>query len=96
MHDLATISAADLERVTGGATPANTRNGNCTTLNDSLLATLQGIQSSLNNLGNNNNNGLFGGNNALLFMTMALCMQRRDQVVVYGGGRCGGWYSWRY
>ena len=86
------ISTDDLSLVNGGAPASPSSN------NDALLATLQGIQSSLKDLGNcNNNNGLFGGNNGLLFMTMALAMQRRQEVVVYGGGRCGGsWYRYGY
>lgn len=94
MHDPISISAADLEHVTGGNLPPASGNG---TTNDQLLAAMQGIQSSLKDLSSsNNNNSLFGGNNGLLFMTMALCMSRRSDVYVYGGGRCGGWgYSWR-
>jgi len=93
MRDPISISAADLERVTGGTTPPT--NSNCTS-NDQLLAAMQSIQSSLKDLNCNNNNSLFGGNNGLLFMTMALCMSRRNDVYVYGGGRCGGgWYSYR-
>ncbi len=94
MHDplSTTISAADLELVTGGTTPLPSNS----TTNDQLLAAMQSLQSSIKDLGSNNNNGLFGGNNGLLFMTMALCMSRRNDVYVYGGGRCGGWgYSWR-
>jgi hypothetical protein len=91
------ISTNDLSLVTGGTTPSGSGSG-CNSSNQQLLATLQGIQSSLTNLGNNNNNGgLFGGNNGLLFMTMALAMRQRQEVVVCGGGRCGGgWYRYSY
>jgi hypothetical protein len=92
MRDPISISAADLELVTGGTTPVPANS----TTNDQLMAAMQSIQSSLKDLScNNNNNGLFGGSNGLLFMTMALCMSRRNDVYVYGGGRCGGWYSYR-
>ncbi len=91
MTDTTTLSAADLETVTGGATPSSGSSSN-----DQLITMLQGLQSSLKDLScNNNNNGLFGGNNGLLFMTMALMMNRRNDVYVYGGGRCGGGYYWR-
>lgn len=92
MQDSTYLSAADLDLVTGGTAHASPSS----TTNDQLLAAMQGLQSSLKDLTcNNNNNSLFGGNNALLFMTMAMCMSRRNDVYVYGGGRCGGWYSWR-
>jgi hypothetical protein len=96
-NPVAQISTADLEHVTGGTAPATPTTGTACGTNDALLAAIQGIQSSLKDLGNNQNQGLFGGNNGLLFMTMALCMQqRRNEVVVYGGpGRCGGGWSWR-
>jgi hypothetical protein len=85
-----TIDSLDLELVTGGkAHPLTTIGGDTASSssgNDQLLATLQGIQSSLEDLGKNQNGGLFGGNNALLFMTMALAFSRRNDVVVYGGG----------
>lgn len=85
------ISTQDLSLVTGGAAPSSNSS------NDQLLTALQGIQSSLKDLGNNNNGGLFGGNNALLFMTMALAFRQRQEVVVCGGGRCGGgWYRYSY
>lgn len=85
---MTTISTDDLDRVTGGATP--TGSSACTS-NDQLLTSLQSIQRSLDDLGKNQQGGLFGGNNMLLF-TMALAMQRRTEVVVYGGRRCRrGW-----
>ena len=62
---------------------------------DPLLTGLQGIQSSIKDLGKNQNQGLFGGQNGLLFMTMALAMRQRSEVTVYGGGRGGGYYSYR-
>lgn len=93
-----TISDTDLSLVTGGkaTTPSATSvtpGGGSN--NDALLSQLQGIQSSLSDLGKNQNNGLFGGNNGLMFMTLALAMsQRRNEVVVYGGGYHRG-FSWR-
>ena len=97
------ISANDLDLVTGG-TPASTPNngggggsssntGGCS---DQLLTGLQGIQSSIKDLGKNQNQGLFGGQNGMLFMTMALAMRQRSEVTVCSGGRCGGgYYSYR-
>ena len=94
--DLPTISELELEQVMGGKShtsadlAASSGSGNN---NDAILAALQGIQSSLKDLGKNNN-GLFGGNNGLLFMTMALALSRRGQMTVQGG--TGGYnYSWR-
>jgi hypothetical protein len=93
-----TIDLNDLSTVTGGKAP-QTQSTAGDGGNDQLLATLQGIQSSLKDLGKNQNQGLFGGQNGLLFMTMALAFsQRRNEVVVVGGGapRCGrGGFSWR-
>ena len=95
-----TISAVELEQVTGGkgspsASIANTSGGGGD--NDQILSTLQNIQSSLKDLGNKNNGGLFGGNNGLMFMTMALALSRRNDVVVQGGSCCRGRtsFSWR-
>ena len=94
-----TISDTDLALVTGGkSTPNNTvgpGTSSGSSNNDALLSQLQGIQSSLSDLGKNQNNGLFGGTNGLMFMTMALALsQRRNEVVVYGGGYHRG-FSWR-
>jgi len=86
-----TLSNDDLDHVTGGkdSTVAGTSSGGN---NDAMLTTLQGIQSSLKDLGKNQNQGLFGGNSGLLFMGMALAMSNRgpsQTVVQYGGGCCG-------
>lgn len=83
-----TLSLDDLSIVTGGKDPVSTTGTSSGGGNDALLTTLQGIQSSLKDLGKNQNqNGLFGGQNGLLFMTMALALNnRRNDVVVYGGG----------
>lgn len=95
-----TLSDNDLTLVTGGkSTPSATTvtpgSGSSSSNNDALLSQLQGIQSSLSDLGKNQNNGLFGGTNGLMFMTMALALsQRRNEVVVYGGGYHRG-FSWR-
>jgi len=93
-----TLSDNDLTLVTGGkATPSATTvtPGSGSSNNDALLSQLQGIQSSLSDLGKNQNNNLFGGTNGLMFMTMALALsQRRNEVVVYGGGYHRG-FSWR-
>lgn len=90
-----TITDAELALVTGGKLSPSTTLGTTggSSSDDQLLSTLQGIQSSLKDLGKNNNS-LFGGNNALLFMTMALAMNRRSEVVVYGSGYRRG-FSWR-
>lgn len=97
-----TISDVELAHVTGGKgpdattlTPSSGSSGN----NDAVLGALNGIQSSLSDLGKNNNNGgLFGGSNGLMFGMMAgLAMRNRSpEVVVHGswGSRRGG-YSWR-
>ena len=95
------ISTNDLDSVTGGTSPASTPSpklgsgdaGSCSG-NDQLLTAMQGIQSSLKDIGKNQNQGLFG-NNGLLFLGMALAMQRRSEstVVINGGGRWG--YSYR-
>ena len=92
-----TIDSLDLALVTGGkAHPLTTIGGDTASSsgNEQLLSTLQGIQSSLEDLGKNQGGGVFGGNNGLLFMTMALAFsQRRNEVVFYGGGGCQrrGW-----
>ena len=94
-----TLSDQDLTLVTGGKvaappTAGSTTSGSSST-NDALLSQLQGIQSSLSDLGKHQNNSLFGGTNGLMFMTMALALsQRRNEVVVYGGGYHRG-FSWR-
>ncbi len=97
------ISANDLDLVTGG-TPSATQGPSTSSSSsssggvntDALLTSLQSIQGSIHDLGKNQNQGLFGGQNGLLFLTMAMAMQRRNEVVVYGGGRWGGGgYYWR-
>ena len=87
-HDLITLDDLDLAAVTGG-THGGTHSSSG--IDSQLLTTLQGIQSSLDDLGKNQN-GLFGNNSALLFMTMALAFSRRGDVSVSSGPR--GW-SWR-
>jgi bacteriocin-like protein len=93
-----TLSDTDLAHVTGGKPDAalDTSRGSSSN-NDQVLSALQGIQSSLKDLGQNQNQGLFGGTNGLMFMTMALAMNRRSEVVVCGnGGNCGRrGFSWR-
>ena len=89
-----TLSIDALDSVTGG-TPTFTPAGSSSGSSDQILSTLQNIQSSIKDLGNNQNQGLFGGSNgAMLMMTMAFAMSRRNEVVVYGGGRHWGWRSW--
>ena len=82
-----TLSTDDLDLVTGGKSPLA---GGSSSGDDAMLTTLQGIQSSLKDLGKNQNGGgLFGGSSGLLFMTMALAMSnRQSQVVVHGHGNC--------
>jgi len=96
-----TLSTDDLSIVTGGKDQGGSAPSSSGGNNDALLTTLQGISSSLKDLGKNQNQGLFGGTNGLMFMTMALALsQRRNEVVVYGGGGWGGcrrgvcWRSW--
>ena len=97
-----TLSLDDLSNVTGGKDLSTAGGASGGGSNDAMLTTLQGIQSSLKDLGKNQNQGLFGGNNGLLFMTMALAMSNRGptQAVVYGGGggccgrRRGFSFSW--
>ena len=75
-----TLSTDDLANVTGGKTVPNTGGGGS---NDTMLTTLQGIQSSLKDLGKNQNQGgLFGGGSGMLFMTMALALNNRQSNVV--------------
>jgi hypothetical protein len=92
-----TISDVELAQVTGGKNPDATSvtpgTGSSSGNNDAVLGALNGIQSSLKDLGNKPQ-GLFGGNNGLMFGMMALAMSRRSEVVVYGGGRRSG-FSWR-
>jgi len=85
-----TISPDDLMNVTGGKDKTPTVNSNNN--NDQVMTALQSIQSTLKDLGKPNNQGLFSGQNGLMFM-MALCMSRRSEVVVIGGGRRGFWRS---
>ena len=76
-----TLSNLDLAQVTGGTSS----NG------DQVLSSLQGIQSSLSDLGKNQNQGMFSGQNGLMFMTMATVAmsQRQNNVVVVNGGGPG-------
>jgi hypothetical protein len=83
-----TLSTVDLAQVTGG-TSSN---------NDQVFSSLQGIESSLADLGKNQNQGMFSGSNGLMFMTMAtLAMsQRQNSVVVVPGGGGGHWHHRRH
>jgi hypothetical protein len=83
-----TLSTVDLAHVTGG-TSSNS---------DQVLSSLQGIQSSLSDLGKNQNQGVLSGQNGLMFMTMAtLAMsQRQSNVVVVDRGRGGYWHHRRH
>jgi hypothetical protein len=93
---LGTIDTSALETVTGGTmsmpmpstpTPTPTGGGSSSgSSGDAVLASLQGIASSLKDL-NKGNGGLFGGNSMLLLgMILAL---RRNEVVVYSGSGYG-------
>lgn len=95
-----TLSTDDLSIVTGGKNLSNgTSSGGSGGGggDDQLLTALQGIQSSLKDLGKNQNQGLFGGQNGMLFMTMALALssRRNSEVVVCGGNGCRSGFSWR-
>jgi hypothetical protein len=95
-----TISDVELAQVTGGKgpdatsiSPSSGSSGN----NDAVLGALNGIQSSLKDLGkNNNNNGLFGGNGLMLGMVAGLAMRNRNtDVVVHGSWGSRGGFHWR-
>lgn len=76
------IPTDTLEKVGGGVA------------NDDLLKSLNGIQSSLNDLGKNQNQGFLSGSNGLMFMTMAMvAASRRQQTTVVYGGRHSYWQS---
>jgi hypothetical protein len=91
-----TISTEMLGDIGGGVgASGNVGNGHALTAsaasNDQLLSSLNGIQSSLDNLGKNNGSFL-SGTNGVMFMGMAaLAMSRRPQTTVVYGGR-GGYY----
>lgn len=89
-----TLSTSDLETVTGGTTPTN-NTSSCN--NDQLMSAIEGIQSSLKDLGKNQNQGLFS-NQGLMFMTMALAMRQSSQttVVYRGGGHRRNSITWRW
>jgi hypothetical protein len=93
-----TLSTDALDTVTGGtptALPTTPTGGGSSCGNNQILSTLQNIEGSIKDLGNNQNQGLFGGaNGAMMMMTMAFAMSRRNEVVVYGGGRHWGWRCW--
>ena len=96
-----TIDSLDLELVTGGAYPlGQIEKPGGSGGNDQLLATLNGIQSSLKDLGKNQNQGPFSGTNGLLFVTMlALSRNNSSNSVVYqggGGGCCGPRHGFRF
>jgi hypothetical protein len=78
-----TLSTVDLAQVTGG-----TSSNNDQVLYSRAQPSLQGIESSLSDLGKNQNQGMFSGSNGLMFMTMAtLAMsQRQNNVVVVTAG----------
>jgi hypothetical protein len=83
-----TISTDIMNAVAGGVGASGT--------NDQLLSSLNGIQSSLDDLGKNRNSGgnFFSGSNGLMFMGMAaMAMSRRQQTTVVYGGRSG--YYWQ-
>ena len=92
------ISTEMLDDVGGGA-GASLSDGHRVTApaagNDQLLSSLNGIQSSLNDLGKRSNSGSFlSGTNGVMFMGMAaLAMSRRQQTTVVYGGR--GSYYWQ-
>ncbi len=95
-----TISTEMLDDVGGG-----TDLGHGHTLNaagqrggdQQLLSSLNGIQSSLDDLGKNQGGSFLSGSSGLMFMGMAaMAMSRRQQTTVVYGGR-GGYYwqsSW--
>lgn len=92
-----TISNEMLDDVGGGAGTGHTLAGPSSSSDQQLLSSLNGIQSSLSDLGKNQNRGFLSGANGLMFMGMAaMAMSRRPQTTVVYGGR-GGYYwqsSW--
>lgn len=89
-----TLTTSDLATVTGGkdVQPLST---SCNNNNDALFSAIQGIQSSLKDLGKNQNQGLFS-NQGLMFMTMALALRQSSQTtIVYGGHRRSS-ITWRW
>jgi hypothetical protein len=95
-----TIDSLDLELVTGGAYPLGQIEKPGSGNNSQLLQTLNGIQSSLKDLGKNSNQGPFSGQNGLLFVTMlALSRNNSSNSVVYqggGGSCCGSRHGFRF
>ena len=88
-----TLSTSDLANVTGGKDATSIPTSSCN--NDQLYSAIQGIQSSLNDLGKNQNQGLFS-NQGLMFMTMALAMrQQSNTTIVYRGGWHRNSITWR-
>lgn len=62
--------------------------------NEDLMKSLNGIQSSLRDLGKNQNQGFSSGTNGLMFMMMAMvAASRRQQTTVVYAGRHGYWQS---
>ena len=93
-----TISSEMLDDIGGGAGTGHTPTAPTSRSDSQLLSSLNGIQSSLNDLGKNQNQGSFlSGTNGVMFMGMAaLAMSRRQQTTVVYAGR-GGYYwqsSW--
>lgn len=93
-----TLSDFDLAHVTGGKTPdasLGTTNGG-TSNNDAVLGALNGIQSSLKDLGKQPQSPFSGSNGMMFGMMAGLALGRRNtDVVVHGswGPRRG--FSWR-
>ncbi len=87
-----TLSTSDLANVTGGKDATSISAGSCN--NDQLYSAIQGIQSSLKDLGKNQNQGLFSSQ-GMMFMTMALALRQQNTTVVYRGGGNGCRFSWR-
>jgi hypothetical protein len=96
-----TISDVELALVTGGKGPDATTltpsgNTGSSGNNDAVLGALNGIQSSLKDLGKNNNGGLFGNNGLMLGMFAGLAMRNRSsEVVVHGSWGSHRGFSWR-
>jgi hypothetical protein len=89
------IPTETMEQVAGGAPSGHTLTPPTAKSNDGILSSLNGIQSSLNDLSKNQNGGGFlSGTNGLMFMTMAtVALSRRQQTTVVYGGRHG--YYWQ-
>lgn len=81
-NELPTIDAAALAQVSGGTTVTPTAT-TTTTGNDQILTALNGILTSIQNLGQNQNNG---GLNQTEMLMLFMIMEQRNQQGGFGAG----------